>query len=164
MQISKHLPIGGYAAALAGAALLAGCGGGGGGEKPPALKEGKWSISTSVSHVEGVSEEQARAMTSMNGQYSLCVDAQNAADGLRLVAGKALDSDCTVGSFKAGSGSSEVNLSCTGKNGATEAAAKGKVTPEGLLLAAKNTSTDPASGAKVVSDMKIMASTSKACT
>ena len=51
MQISKHLPIGGYAAALAGAALLAGCGGGGGGEKPPALKEGKWSISTSVSHV-----------------------------------------------------------------------------------------------------------------
>ena len=76
---------------------------GGGGEKPPALKEGKWSISTSVSHVEGVSEEQARAMTSMNGQYSLCVDAQNAADGLRLVAGKALDGDCTVGGFKAGS-------------------------------------------------------------
>ncbi len=162
MQISKLLPIGVYAAALAGAALLAGCGGGG--EKPPALKEGKWSISTSVSHVEGVSEEQARAMTSMNGQYSLCVDAQKAADGLRLVAGKALDGDCTVGGFKAGSGSSEVNLSCTGKNGATEVAAKGKVTPEGLLLAAKNTSTDPASGAKVVSDMKIMASTSKACT
>lgn len=162
MQISKLLPLGGYAAALAGAALLAGCGGGGG-EQPPALKEGKWTITTSVSHVEGVSEDQARAMTSMNGQYSLCVDAQNAADGLRLVAGKALDGDCALGSFKAGS-SAEVGMSCTGKNGVTEVAAKGKVTPEGLLLAAKNTSADPASGAKVVSDMKIMASTSKACT
>jgi hypothetical protein len=162
MHTGKAFPLGGYVATLAGAALLAGCSGGG--EKPPALKEGKWTITTSVSHVEGVSEDQARAMTSMNGQYSLCIDGQNAADGLRLIVGKALDGDCAFGSFNAGNGSSVAALSCTGKSGTTEVAASGKVTSEGLNLAAKNTATDPASGAKVVSDMKIVASTSKACT
>ena len=162
MHICRTLSVGSQALVLASMALLAGCGGGAN-EKPPALKEGKWIITTSVSHVEGVSEDQARAMTSMAGQYSLCVDAQNAADGLKLAVGKALDGDCTIKEFKAGSGSASVGLSCTGKNGTTDVAASGKVAPDGVRLAPKNTSSDPATSAKVVSDMAITASTSKAC-